>query len=257
MHQRSITFDCYFNTIGRLSTHSHQCFFRVTDKQDFTLKLYTNNQVIENPLDIDFRRYGIKPLEGILQNNEKTYTNTKIEFVKMNEKRSTLGDVVSEVCYSDNGARYLAYIEPGLYNINVFVNNQKITKRNITITNGLKFQFYRTIRGLIKKKYKDTVVFHGTDYKMVFGQLVDNKHTPIENAELIVINEDKSINTYIKADDDGRYAFALKNGKYKVKIRSQFSTVKTTDIELTDSTGFYEQLVSESILFNKKAMIKL
>ena len=255
--ERSITLDCYFNVIGRLSHHEHKCFFRVTDSKYYDLFLHTNNTVFKNPQEIDFRRYTVKPLVGYIANGEKTYTNTKIEFVKMNEKRSTLGNVVSEVCYSDNGSKYYAFIEPGLYDINIFVNNQRTTKRNIDIKNALNFQYYKTVNGLIRKKYKDTVMFCGTDYKMVFGELVDNKNTPIVNAEIIVINKDNSVNTYIKTDEDGKYSFAIKNGKYKVKIRSQFSTVKTTDIEIDDRNGFYEQLTSDSILFSKKSMLRL
>ena len=254
--ERSITFDCYFDVIGRLSTHSNKCFFDVVEDTAYDLILHTNNTEIKNPKQIDFSRYITNPLYGVLSNGDKTFVNAKVEFIKQNEVRSMFGDIVSEICYTDKGGKYTAFIEPGLYNIDIFVNNQKITKRNITIQQGLKFQYYKTVKGLIHHKYADVVSFCGCDYKMVYGQLIDNKKTPIHNAEMIILQDGK-LDTYIKTDDDGNYAFAIKNGVYTVKIRSPYSPMKSTEVVIDDVNGFSEQLTSSSILFNKKQMIRL
>lgn len=256
MAERSITFDCYFDVIGRLSTHSNQCFFDVVSESDYDLILHTNNTEIKNPKQIDFSRYSAHSLQGVLNNGDKTFVNAKIEFVKQNEISSTFGNVVSEVCYTDNGGKYNAFIEPGIYNIDIFINNQKITKRNIEIQQGLKFQYYKTVKGLIHHKYADVVCFCGCDYKMVYGQLIDNKKTPINNAEIIILKDNK-LDTYVKTDDDGNYSFAIKNGAYTVKIRSKYSPMKSTEITIDDVNGFSEQLTSNSILFNKKQTIRL
>lgn len=253
---KSITFECYFDAIGRQSSHVNKCFFEVVTEETFISNLYTNNNVIKNPSLLDMKRYKVKPIVGKLQDNDKTYTNAKIVFIKNNEKTSTFGDVVSEVCYTDNGGRYIAYIEPGIYNIEIYINNKKIIKRNQYIGNGLRFQYYLLIEGLIYRKYKDTVSFCGTDYKNIYGQLIDNKHTPIKNAEIIVL-QDGELKTYVKTDEDGKYKFALKNGNYEIKIRSKQSPVKSTKICLDDLHGFSEQLNGSSILFNKNVMIKL
>lgn len=253
---KSLTFECYFDAIGRQASHNNECYFDVVTKEDFVMHLHTNNRIISNPSDLDFKRYSAKPITGSLQDENRTYINTKIVFVKNNEITSTFGDVVSEICYTDNGGRYVAYIEPGIYNIEIYINNQKVVKRNQNISNGLKFQYYLLIEGLIYKKYKDTVSFCGTDYKNVYGQLVDNKHTPIQNAEMIVL-KDGCLCAYVKTDDDGKYKFALKNGEYEVKIRSKQSPIKSTKIILDDLHGFSEQLNSNSILFNKEVMIRL
>lgn len=254
---RKLVFDCYFDVIGRVSTHTHKCFFSVTDEEDFTLTLHTNGREYKNATELDMKRYGIKPVTGILQNQDKTYKNVKVEFIHTNEISSTTGDVVTEICYTDNGGRYKAYIESGVYDIDIFINNKKISKKNVNVARGLKYQYYKTVDGLIYKKFKDWVSYCGTEYKMVFGQLIDNKKTPIHNAEIIIIDEQGNIDTYVKTDEDGNYSFAIKNGTYTVKIRSASSPVKTAKITVDDYHGFSEALSGNSNLFNKKNMIKL
>lgn len=255
--QKSITFTCFFDVIGRQNNHSWKCAFDVVSDDNVKYTLHTNNQIIQNPTDIDMLRYCPRPLTGVLQNKEKTYVNTKIEFLSMNQINSSFGNVVSEVCYTDKGGRYTSYITPGLYNIDIFVNNQKITKRNITIKNGLKFEYFLEVKGLIYKKYKDTVSFCGSDYKMIYGQLIDNKKTPVDKSEMIILDKNKKLVTYVKTDDDGRYKFALKNGEYIVKIRAKDSPIKSTNVILDDLHGFQEQLGMSSILFGKQSMIYL
>jgi hypothetical protein len=254
---KKIVFDCYFDVIGRVSTHSHKCFFDVTDEEDFVVTLHTNNKEYKNATEIDFVRYGVKPVVGILQNKDKTYRNVKVEFVHANEMKSTMGNVVNEICYTDDGGRYKAYIEAGVYDIDIFINNKKISKKNVKIDKGLKYQYYKTVNGLIHKKFKDWVSFCGTDYKMVFGQLIDNKKTPIQNAEMIILDEKGNVDTYIKTDEDGKYSFAIKNGTYTVKIRSPYSPMKTTKITVDDYHGFSELLTGNSNVFNKQDMIRL
>lgn len=252
----SLTLDCYFDVIGRQSVHTNKCFFDVVTENDYTLSLYTNNKCFKNASELDIKRYKVKPVCGFLKHKDKTYVNAKIVFVKLNENTSSFGDVVTEVCYTDKGGKYTAYIEPGLYNIEIYINNNKIIKRNQKIQDGMKFQYFQKVNGLIHKKYKDTVSFCGTEYKNIYGQLIDNKKTPIANAEIIVLQDDV-ICAYVKTDDDGRYSFALKNGKYTVKIRSEKSPIKSTEVLLDDIHGFNEQLGADSILFNKQQMIKM
>ena len=255
-YSKQVTFQASFYVIGRQSSHEWNCFFDIVSDEKFLLDLHTNNTVIHNPTNLDLVRYKIKPVSGILQNKDKSYINTKLEFIKMNEINSSFGNVISDICYTDKGGRYNAYITSGIYNIDIFINNQKITKRNVNVQSRLKYEYYFTVSGMIYKKYKDVVQFHGTDYKMIYGKLVDNKNTPIEKAEIIIINDD-GLCVYRKTDNDGNYNFALKNGRYKVKIRSKNSPIKSTDIELDDMHGFGEQIGSNSILFNKKQMIYL
>ena len=257
MAQKILKIQGYFDVIGRVSTHTHHCYFGVTDEEKNEIILYTNNKEYRHATEIDMVRYRPKPVVGILKNKDKTYINTKLEFVKTNEKTSTFGDVVQEVCYTDKGGKYTAYIESGTYNIDIYINNKRQTKRNVEINKGLKCQYYKKVRGLIAKKYKDVVEYHGTDYKMVFGQLIDNKSTPIEQAEIIILDSDGVLDTYIKTDEDGKYNFAIKNGDYTVKIRAKNSPMKSTKITVDDVHGFAEQLTSQEILWNKQQMLKM
>lgn len=256
MRSKKVNFQCSFDVIGRQSSHSWNCFFDITDEISTNLILHTNNQTINNPSNLDLIRYKIVPVSGILQNKNKSYIHTKVEFIKMNEINSSFGNVITDICYTDDGGRYKAYIPSGVYNIDIFINNQKITKYNIHISSKLKYEYYFTVNGMILDKYKDMVKFCGTDYKMIYGQLVDNKNTPIENAEIIIL-DNNGLCVYRKTDNDGKYSFAIKNGKYKVKIRAKDSPVKMNDIEIDDTHGFGEQLISNSNLFSKKQMIYL
>jgi len=255
--QKILKLHGYFDVIGRVSVHTHHCFFDVVDTESSEVTLYTNNREFKNATDIDMIRYRPKPVVGFLKTNEKTYPDVKIEFVKANEVNSSFGDVVADVCYTDNGGKYIAFIQDGLYNIDIYINNKRQTKRNIKIDRGLKFQYYKIVHGLILEKYKDVVRYYGTDYKMVFGQLIDNKGTPIEKAEMIILNSDGVLDTYIKTDEDGKFSFAIKNGEYTVKIRAKDSPVKTKKVILDDMHGFTEQLISNSILWNKQQMLKM
>lgn len=256
MYERSITLEGVFDVIGRLSEHKNRCFFDVTSDCDYDLMLFTNNTCIHNASDIDKIRYGVKPAIGFLRDGEKTYTNTKLVFIKRNEPTSSFGDVISETCYTDKGGMYKAYIQPGIYDIEIYINNKKIVKRHQNILEGLKYPYYQMVSGMIYSKYKDTVSFCGTDYKNIYGILVDNKGTHLAQAEMIVL-QNGEIKAYVHTDDDGKYSFALTNGVYDVKIRANKSPLKTTTVTLDDTHGFTEQLLANNIMWNKEDVIKI
>lgn len=253
MDENELKLSCYFDVIGRESSHSFHCFFDVINNEKYTLHLHSNNLDIINPTTYDIARNSLRPVSGFIRNGNQVYINKKISFIKTNEINSTFGNIIADICYTDKGGRYYAYITPGVYDIEVMIDGKKILNKNQKINDGLKYEYYLLVDGLILRKNKDYIEFCDCEYKNFYGQLIDAKGTPISNSE-IIINNGNMICAYVKTDNDGKYKFALKNGKYNVKIRSEYSPVKQQEIIISNNSGFYEQL-SNSILFNKKAML--
>lgn len=256
-NENSITLVGYFDVVGRESLHSFSCFTNV-DNSDWTVvNLHVGEKIIKNPTIYDIKRNKIIPVIGFLENDCERFKNTKLSFIKSNILTSSFGNVTKEICKTDSSGMYKAYIQPGIYNINIFINNELTELKNQVIQDGLKHEYYMLIQGPIKNKFKDTVSFVYSNYKNVYGKIVDNKFTPIENAEIIILNEN-GIYVYVKTDKDGNYRFAIENGIYDVKFRSDDCPMKTVNnVEINDNFGFIEQLNNVSKIFGKTKWLEI
>lgn len=244
----------YFNVIGRSNSKPMECFFRIDNSEDFNLILEYNNTVIKNPTEIDLRRYKPKPLIGYIKDKDKTFPNAKVTFIQKDINTSLYSEIIRETCYTDKGGKYIAFITPGVYDIEIEYANQIIRKHNIQIKDGLKFQYNIKVKGLIQNKNKDIITYCGCEYKRVLGKLVDNKNTPIDKGEIIVTQNNQLV-IYTLTDEDGNYSFSLKNGEYIIKIRNNNSPMKTQKLIINDTNTFHEQITANNVMFNKEQLL--
>ncbi len=251
IEKRSITFNCFFEPLGfKSDRNTIYGMFKIQATPEVNT-LHLGNQLFENVSYIDLKRYALRPVVGYIKNGNQIYKNAKVTFIKKFQGISS--KIISDVCYTDSAGMYKMYVQPGVYDIEINVNNQLFVNKDQVVKDGLKYNFYLTTKAAIKEHVDDTITFTNSDYIYVQNNLVDNSKRPVNNAEIIVFD-----NTYIyafeKTDENGRYRFSLKPGKYCVLIRSDSTHAKRTVINLTKSSGFAKQLMNSN-LFSKDSMI--
>lgn len=245
MYEVSLTFNCFFEPLGFKSDRNPVYGMFNIQKTPENNTLHLGNQLFENVTDLDLKRYALRPVIGYIKNGNQIYKNAKVSFFSNN--------ILVDTCYTDSAGMYKMYVQPGIYDIEVLINNQKFTNRSQTIKDGLKYNFYISTKAAIREHVKDTVTFTNSEYIFIQNTLVDNASRPIPDAEIVVF-DNTFIYAFAKTDQQGRYKFSLKPKTYQVLIRANNKHAKRTTINLTYSSGFND-LLKNSNLFSKEAMI--
>lgn len=181
----------------------------------------------------------LTPVTGVIDDNGIPVADIKVSFIDKN-------NIVKDYCITNKSGEYYIYIEPGTYTVRIGENSFP----NQIFKDGLKFQYFYTVDGLIKKRYNNIVEFYDTEKKLVEGKIINHDNEPLLDGE-IIITQNNEIKTYIKTDDDGKYSFAIENGIYDVRVRSKRMTVKIiNNVEFIDEKSFIDSINEKYPLFN-------
>jgi len=243
------------NVSGNSIQHKLQGMFDVVI-ESFSIKtLHLGNQDITDLSNVN--QYQPIPVTGIIRDDRNIpVVNVRVSFIDDNvviDKSDTEYEgerIVSDYCITDTNGQYTVYLIPGVYTIRIdFGKNSKYFLNQI-VSDGLKNQFYYTIKGLVKTKYQDVIVFTNTDERMIIGTMVDQNKKPLINAELIITQNNKVI-VYLKTDKRGRYMFVLDDGIYDLRIRAEEQPVKIIkNFNFVGTNGFKQSLDQQSNLFS-------
>jgi hypothetical protein len=251
----------FVDVTGSSNIKTIKAMFDVVSTSDIVMPLYqkdyNNKEIPTEEIIIPEATTGIiqdgdnNPLEGV-----------KVSFIRdyvvsdANVRQRNGFQTVIDYSITDMNGKYTVFVEPGIYTIRIDGGQLPQIFNGQEIVSNFKQYYYCVKKGVIRKKYNDVIEFYGTDKKQIFGQILDQNKKPIENAE-ILITEGSIIKTYIKTDSNGKYAFAIENGIYDVRIRASNKPVKyIKDFNFEDGKGFMTILRDEkSILFGRDKQI--
>ena len=155
--------------------------------------------------------------------------------------------------YISKNSRYNLFLEKGIYNINVKNNLIQRTFNNIELSEGISLNYSNIEFGLISNIYEDIIEYYNSNNKIkkVIGYLHDEYNNPINNAE-IIITQDNSMVVYYKTNEEGFFEFYLENGKYDIRIRSERNNIKIIhDFNFVDNLGFFTEIKKNAYSFNR------
>lgn len=157
-----------------------------------------------------------------LLKDSESLSNMKLQF--------TNGGTIREETMSNKDGKYYPIIDNGIYTVNI--NGGGISlKLNKEILTNIPLSFFFKVNGLIEKRIGSTIFIHNSDYRMIVGRLYNqnNRHNCYE----ITISKDDKLYTRFFTNLDGKYEFALKNGIYDIRIKSDkyFKLIKNASFE--------------------------
>ena len=142
---------------------------------------------------------------------------------------------------TDKDGKYILFLEPGTYTIRIDYGQQSMYNINTDFIEGI-CEYYSTLEGTIKRKFDDTISFYDTDLKLITGVILDEYNKYVNDAEIIISQNDNVI-VYQKTHENGKFAFALSNGIYDVRLRAKNqSVIMTKNFDFNDTTGFFTNL---------------
>ncbi len=180
------------------------------NKNDNSFKLSENNDVF----------YELKKFN--LTKDSDSLPNIKLQFID--------DGTMKEEVMSDQNGDYWPLLDNGTYNVKINGSNLDLNL-NQTIESNLPLNFFFIVEGLIEKKIGSTNYIHNSEYRMIVGELT-NQNNRHNFYEIIVSNKDK-LYTRFFTNLDGKYKFALKNGIYDIRIRSDkyFKLIKNAEFK--------------------------
>lgn len=250
---------------GESVTKTFEGMFDSVDDSIVSINLHIGKKIITN--EEQFEQYKPFPFIGEIKENingeDYPVSNVKVTFIqdyivngtRENVQTSNLNYTgfkrIADVCTTDENGEYVAFIENGTYTIKIEGGKYNQTFHHQQISNGLNNEYYFTIKSLIKNRYKNTLVFSGTDKRLIKGTMLDQNKKPINNAE-IIISQGKDVVVYHKTDKFGNYNFCLPLGVYNVRIRGPKHSVKIAkNISFEEGNDFMETLNNSSNIFRR------
>lgn len=230
--------------------------FDVLNSSNILLQTYCGKDINNNDITIASNKIPVPVIGIIKDDNNNPVINVKVTFIKdstiLNKlvNQYTAHETAIDYSMTDNNGNYIVFVEPGIYNIRIDNGKNPTIFTGQEIINGMQNQYYYLIdKGFIKKKYDDIIEFYGTDKKLIQGTMVDQNKIPIVNAE-IIISKNNVIHTFIKTDCNGKYAFALENSTYDIRIRGLRQPIKICkNFIFENGKGFMNVLKEKYNLF--------
>lgn len=202
----------------------------ITDEEEVSYTLYNdqNNYDTDENQDIFIR---LKKFN--LRYDQENIPHTKIQFIKglIETDTSINNRKIDDESVTDENGNYIPIIDNGTYSISIIGGKYNRILHNQQFITNIPNVFYLDINGLIKCKIGGTSIIYNTDYRLINGNIVNQNGRSVIT-EIVITKDDKLYVKYI-TNEDGKYRFALKNGTYDVRIKSDkyFKLLKNVNFD--------------------------
>ena len=218
----------FVDIYGQETSYNIHGIVDIVDRSNVDYKLYKNNKIysITNPDDayINIKKYQ-------LTSGEEKLNNVKLQFIKglIENQTNVKTQNIKDECITDQEGYYYPILDDGNYSINIIGGKYSRLIHNQYFETNIDNKFYIDIDGLIKERNGGTLTIYDSDYKLIVGKII-NQNKKTVPSEIIVSQDDKIFVRYI-TDENGNYRFALKNGVYDIRIKSDkyFKLIKNVN----------------------------
>lgn len=233
----------FVDIYGQQINHHISGIIDVVNNSDIKYKLYKNNKIYEilNTDNVNFTLKKYQLLDG-----NKYLNNVKLQFINglIENNKSILNRTIIDECVTDEEGYYYPIIDNGNYSINIIGGKYSKLIHNQYFETNINNNFYLDIDGLVKFRNGGTLTIYNSDYKLIVGKMINqnNSFTPFE---IIISNKDNVFVRYI-TKEDGKYRFALKNGTYDVRIKSDKYFKLLKNINFTEQDDFVKLISGDN-----------
>jgi hypothetical protein len=241
----SVPITGFVDVIGKSSNILIYGYVDIVNGYPIESILHVNNLTFSNPQSD--QPYQQVPAFGYIKDGDSGVPYVRVSFIK--------NGVTIDYYTTGSDGKYAAFIEPGVYDIKINSNSYNTTHQSVEIKEGLKSQFYYTIKSTVVNRYDDVIEFNGTSKKLITGVMTNQDHKVLSNVEIIISQDDKVV-TYFKTNKNGKYNFALDNGNYDVRIRGNNKPIKIIkDFNFESGKGFFTEIKQKYNTFGREDWI--
>lgn len=215
----------------------------ITDEENVMYTLYNGEKIYSISKDQDIfhllKSYNLK-------SNNENLNNVKLQFIKglVENNSQSNNRKIEEECITNIEGKYTPIVDDGEYSINIIGGKYNRIINNQSFLTNIPNIFYLDINGLIKYKIGGTNYIYNTEYRLINGNIT-NQNDRNNIVEIIISKDDKMFVKYI-TNEDGKYRFALKNGVYDVRIKSDKYFKLLKNINFQNDTDFVELIKGDN-----------